>query len=112
MREYDPDVVWDMSHYRDVPESGFRGLENGERFFSEWLDIWVDHEAGIDEMLVAPDGRVVTLYWQRGKGRTSGLAMHQEIAHIATVRDGKITHIEIYDDRAEALEATGLAVES
>jgi ketosteroid isomerase-like protein len=109
LRQYDPEVVWDLSHYRDSPESTYHGTESVERYFSEWLAVWDDYEVGVDEIFAAPDGRVVTLYWHRGKGRTSGLAMHDEIAHIATVRDGKITYIEIYSDRAEALEAVGLS---
>jgi ketosteroid isomerase-like protein len=109
-REYDPEVVWDMSHFRDSPESEFRGTENLGRYFNDLLAIWDDYEVGVDEILAAPDGRVVTLYWQRGRGRRSGLAMETaEVAHIATVRDGKITYIEIYSDRAEALEAAGLS---
>jgi ketosteroid isomerase-like protein len=108
LSEYDPEVVWDLRHFRDSPESEFRGTENVEGFFNEWFAVWDDYEVGVDEILAAPDGRVVTLYWQRGKGRASGLAMHEASALITTVRDGKITHIQIYDDRAEALEAAGL----
>jgi ketosteroid isomerase-like protein len=108
-REYDPEVVWDMSHYRDSPESEYRGTEAVERYFNDFLAILDDYEIGIDEILAAPDGRVVTLYWQRGRGRRSGLAVEAEVAHIATVRDGKITRIEIYSDHAEALEAAGLS---
>ena len=75
---------------------------------SEWLDVWDDYEAGVEEILAAPDGRVVSLIWQRGKGRASGLPMKMEMAQIATVRAGKVTRLDNYDDRAEALEAAGL----
>jgi ketosteroid isomerase-like protein len=34
--------------------------------------------------------------------------MEMKMAQIATVRDGKITRLDNYDDRAEALEAVGL----
>jgi ketosteroid isomerase-like protein len=34
--------------------------------------------------------------------------MDMEWAQIVTVRDGKITRVAAYDDRAEALEAAGL----
>ena len=112
LRQLAPDVVWDTSHYRDWPEAAYHGTEGVERFLGEWLAVWDDYEVGVDESLAAPDGRVVSLYWHRGKGRASGLEMHDEIAYIATIRDGKIACIEIYDDRAEALEAVGLAVGS
>lgn len=109
LRECDPEVVWDTTHYRDWPESGYRGIEGFERFLSEWLVVWEDYEIGVDELLTAPNGRVVTLFWHRGKGRRSGLAMEEELLQIATVRDGKITYIDIYDDRAEGLRAAGLS---
>lgn len=76
---------------------------------TEWLEVWGDYEVGVDEILAAPDGRVVSLIWQRGKGRRSGLAMELEMAQIATVRDGKITRFDNYDDRVQALEAAGLS---
>jgi ketosteroid isomerase-like protein len=112
LRHFTPDIVWDTSHYRDWPEPAYHGREGVERFLSEWLAVWDDYEVGVDESLAAPDGRVVSLYWHRGKGRASGLAMHDEIAYVATVRDRKIAYIEIYDDRAAALAAAGLVVGS
>jgi ketosteroid isomerase-like protein len=42
-----------------------------------------------------------------GKGRASGLTLDMEMAHVATVRDGKVTRIDNYDDRGDALRAAG-----
>ena len=47
--------------------------------------------------------------WQRGKGRESGLPMSMEWAQVISVRDGKITRVDAYDNRQEALEAAGLS---
>jgi ketosteroid isomerase-like protein len=105
----DPDIVWDTSHYPDWPESAYQGIEGVERFLTEWLEVWDDYEVGIDEIFAAPDGRVVVLFWHRGKGRSSGLAMEWHAAQIITVRDGKVSRIDNYEDRAEALEAAGLS---
>jgi uncharacterized protein len=107
-RQFDPEIVWDTSHFRDWPESAYHGIAGVERFLNEWLDVWDDYEVGVEDVLAAPDGRVVSLIWHRGKGRNSGLAMEMEMAQIATVRDGKVTRLDNYDDRAEALEAAGL----
>ena len=60
--------------------------------------------------MAVPDGRVVSLILQRGKGRSSGLGMKMETAMVATVRDGKVIRMDNYEDRAEALEAVGLRV--
>lgn len=105
---FHPEIVWDTSHFRDWPESAYHGIEGVERFLTEWLDVWDHYEVGVDDIIPAPDGRVVTLLWHRGKGRSSGLAMDMKMAQIATVRDGKITQLDNYDDRAEALKAAGV----
>jgi ketosteroid isomerase-like protein len=106
---WDPEIVWDMTHFREWPEPTYRGREGVRRFLTEWLEVWDDYEVGVDEIIAAPDGRVVSLAWQRGKGRESGLAMEIKWAQVATLRDGKVLRIENYDDRSTALGATGLS---
>jgi ketosteroid isomerase-like protein len=108
-RMFDEEAVWDMSSYPDWPESAYHGREGVERFLKEWLEVWDDYEMGIEDVILAPDGRVVTLFWQRGKGRDSGLPMELQTAQIATVRDGKVTRLDNYLDRAEALQVVGLS---
>ena len=107
-RFFDPEVVWDTSHFHDWPESAYHGTEGVERFLKEWLDVWDDYEIVVEDILAAPDGRVVSLAVQRGKGRNSGLPMQMEMAQVATLRDGKVTRLDNYENRAEALEAVGL----
>ncbi len=106
---WDPEVVWDTKHFRDWPESAYRGVEGVMRFLTEWLEVWGDYEVDVDDVLAAPDGRVVSLIRQRGKGRHSGLAMTLDMAQIATIRDGKIIRFDNYDNREEAIEAAGLS---
>ena len=108
LREMAPDVVWDTSHFRDWPESTYQGVEGVERFLNEWLYVWDDYELRVDDVFVAPDGRVVSLIWHRGRGRNSGVELHLEMAQVATLREGKITRLDNYEDRAEALAAVGL----
>ena len=43
------------------------------------------------------------------EGGASGLPVVQETAHVWTVRDGRLSSIQIYRDRAQALEATGVS---
>ena len=107
-RHLDPDIVWDTSHFHDWPESSYHGIEGVERFLTEWRDVWDGYEVEVEDVRAAPDGRVVSLIVQRGKGRGSGLAMEMKTAMIATLHDGKLSRIDNYEDRAEALEAAGL----
>jgi uncharacterized protein len=107
-RQFDPNVVWDTSHFHDWPESTYHGIEGIERFLSEWRDVWDGLEVDVEDVRAVPDGRVVSLILQRGKGRSSGLAMEMEMAQVATLRNGKVTRLDNYEDRAEALAAVGL----
>ena len=106
---WDPDVVWDITHFRDWPETEYHGEEGIRKFLTDWLEIWDEYEVGVDEVLAVPDGRVVSLFWHRGKGRESGIAMELRSAQITAIRNGKMIRIDNYDDRDEALEAAGLS---
>ncbi len=107
-RNFDPEAVWDMSHFHDWPESAYHGIEGVERFLTEWVEVWPDLELEVEDVIAAPDGRVVTLLRQRGSGRDSGIPMEMSMAQIATLRDGKVTRLDNYEDRGEALRAAGL----
>jgi ketosteroid isomerase-like protein len=106
---WDSEIVWDVTHFGDWPEQEIVGIDAIKRFALEWLEVWDDYEVGVDETLPAPDGRVISLAWQRAKGHQSGLEMDVKWTQIFTFRDGKITRIEHYDNAAEALEAAGLS---
>ena len=105
---FDPEVVWDTSHFHDWPESAYHGIEGVERFLTEWLEVWADYEMEVDDVIAAPDGRVLSLLRQRGRGRDSGLPMEMRLAQIATLRDGKVTRLDNYEDPGEALRDAGL----
>ena len=106
---YAPDVVWDATHFSEWPEGAYMGHEGIRRFLAEWLEVWDDFEVGVDQILAAPDGRVVALAWQRGKGRHSGLTMDMKWGQVFTLRDEMIVRVENYDNRSEAVAAAGLA---
>ncbi|MDQ3671382.1 MAG: nuclear transport factor 2 family protein [Actinomycetota bacterium] len=108
-RQFDPDVVWDTSHFHDWPESSYHGIEGVERFLREWLEVWDDLEIEVQAVRDASDERVVSLILQRGTGRSSGLAMEMKMAQVATLRNGKVTRLDNYENHAEALEAAGLS---
>ena len=106
---FDPEVVWDTSHFRDWPESAYHGREGVERFLSEWLDVWDEYRVDLEDVIEVQDGRVVSVFRHRGKGRDSGVPMDLKMANIVTLREGKITRLDNYDTPGEALEAVGLS---
>jgi ketosteroid isomerase-like protein len=58
-------------------------------------------------------GHCVTVFIRVvAQGGASGLATERETAHVWAVRDGRLSSIQIYRDRAQALEAVGLSARS
>jgi ketosteroid isomerase-like protein len=45
----------------------------------------------------------------RGRGKESGVEVEGRIAHVYTFRDSKVTEVESYEKREEALRAVGIA---
>jgi ketosteroid isomerase-like protein len=106
-----PDVEWDTTTYEGWPETGvYRGHDGVRRFLDEWLAIWDRYEAGVDDYLDAGDNQVVALAWQRGHGHESHALVEMQFAMVFTLRDGLVTRMDVYSDRARALESTGVRV--
>jgi hypothetical protein len=86
---FQPDVeIVPPSSYPDTPESGYRRFE-AERFL----------DAG---------DRVVAFVRVSGSAKQSGAALTISTAHVLTLRDGRVTRVDVFLDRPEALEAAGL----
>jgi ketosteroid isomerase-like protein len=108
-RYFDPAATYDLTHFRAWPDAIYGRAGGVRRGLTEWLASGEAWEAGVDDIRAAPDGRVVVLTWQHGKGRQSGLPMEMKWAQVVTVRDGRITRVYAYDDRSKALQAVGLS---
>ncbi len=83
---------------------GVRGLRQA---WLDWLEPWENYRAEIERLSDVGD-RV--LVFSRDFGRRPGMADEVEMNGISiwTVRDGKVSRVEFFPDRAEALEAAGL----
>jgi len=109
VEHWDPEITWSTENMHEWPESRYDGVDGIRRFLDEWLDVWGNYEIEVEEILPAPDGRVVSLIAHHGKGRQSGVPIDLEMAQIATLQDGKFIRFDNYDDRQEALRAAGLS---
>jgi ketosteroid isomerase-like protein len=107
--DWDPNVIWDTSHFHSWPEGTYVGVEGIQKFLREWLEVWGEYEIEIEDVMPTQDGRVISLIAHHGQGGRSGIPMDLEMAQIATFRDGRIVRFDNYEDRAEALEAAGLS---
>ena len=84
------------------------GLDGLRKNWLDWLEPWATYRVSIDELIDVGD-RVVVL--DRDRGRREDVDEEVELvgATILTFREGKVARWQFYGDRAEALEAAGLA---
>jgi ketosteroid isomerase-like protein len=106
---FHPDFVWDMSTFRGWPErKTYAGIDGMREFFRDWRDAWDDWGLDVEALRDAGD-QVVAIVRQRGRSKTTGLAVDMTFAQVYTMRDGKQIRMEMYADPSEALEAAGLS---
>ena len=107
----DPDSVFDFSRSIGPQKGVYRGPDEFRRFASDLFDAFELHEATPVEIDVGPRGHIVVRHHVRAKGRGSGLDWENEpdATFVFEVRDGKIFRTTLYQHRAEALKAVGLA---
>ena len=111
---FDPEVEWVPPPAWAALEVG-RGTEalvlHGHAGIREFLDVigemWDEQEVEPERFLDAGD-RVLVLVRLRVRGR-GGVEIDEPWAHLITLRNGKAIRVELYPDRAEALEAAGLS---
>ena len=88
-------------------EAVYVGLEGWKR----WLELIdeVFEEWGFEAEEFADAGhQVVVLVRTSGTAKQSGAAVTIPVAHVHTLRDGRIVRVEVFLDRRDALGAAGL----
>jgi ketosteroid isomerase-like protein len=87
----------------------FEGREAVGRWFGEWFrHFQPDYRFDVEEARDLGDA-VLIVASHRGHGRTSGIEVHGRTAYVYSVRDGKITRVELDVDRDEVLKAAGIS---
>jgi ketosteroid isomerase-like protein len=69
-----------------------------------WLSEWEHWRAEADDFLELGD-HVVVLASYHGRGRGSGVEIHQDGAHVFELRNGKVVRLEIFASRDKAIES-------
>lgn len=102
------DFVWDMSKFRGWPEQPlYEGIEGARRFIADWRNAWDDWQLEVEAFHDAGE-KVVVVTRQRGRSKTTGMAVDMHFAQVFTLREGQQTRMVMYADPSEALEAVGL----
>jgi ketosteroid isomerase-like protein len=107
LEELDPDVEW-KTYLVPGPGGGtYRGHDGVRELWSDARNIFGEFRNDPERIIDAGD-RVVAFITVRGVGKTSGVAVKALIAHVFTLRDGKVLRVQSFEDRDEALKAAGL----
>ena len=100
---YHPDMEWGWSDEFPGLNGVYRDPEHPNSRLRAWLSEWEHWRAEPDDFLEIGD-HVVVLARYIGRGRGSGVEIHQEGAHVFELRDGKVVRLEIYASRERAFE--------
>ena len=104
----DENITWKVPMLdQQEPFCGHRGVAE---FFRRWLGTWEGYEFELEEMHPCTDGRVVTLFTERGRGRGSGVPVEIHPLGIWTVRDGLVVAYRGYMDRDEGLREANVCL--
>jgi ketosteroid isomerase-like protein len=107
---YAEDIVWDMSNSRRTLigiEPVYHGHEGVRQFWRDALSVFAEADLEVDELIDAGD-QVVAVTRERGVGRGSGIPVGSTAVSVWTLANGKVTQVQVFDERQEALEAAGL----
>ena len=107
---YAEDIVWDLSNWRPAeldPKPVYTGHEGVREAWRDRLMAWGEVDYEVEELMDIGD-RVVAIIRDRQVGRSSGVPINSAHAAVWTLADGKVTRLQVFDDRQEALEAVGL----
>jgi ketosteroid isomerase-like protein len=107
---YAEDIVWDLSNWPRAflySKPIYHGHEGVRDAWRESLSAFSEVDFEVPDLVDAGD-RVLAVVNERERGRASGVPV--EASHLAvwTLSDGKVTRLQVFEDRQQALEAAGL----
>jgi ketosteroid isomerase-like protein len=109
---YAPDIEWEDSSGLWGDWGVAKGHEGLRQAWRRWFEIFGDVKWQLDGDPLDAGDEVVVTYRVHVRGRGSGAEVDQRLTLVWLVRDGKIARVRAYRERAEALEAAGLAPDS
>jgi ketosteroid isomerase-like protein len=89
-------------------ESSYRGRDGVRRWFGQMEEIWDDWRFEAERFFDA-GSQVVVFVRVSGAAKQSGAALEISTAHVLTLRNDRVARVDVFLDRAEALEAAGLS---
>ena len=104
----DIDAEAELHEWPEAPGAqSYRGPDGLRRALEVWFDAWEWVQVEITETQEIDDRVFVSLH-QRAKGKGSEVEVEIDSYNVYSFHEGKVTRIELFLDRDEALEAAGL----
>jgi ketosteroid isomerase-like protein len=110
-RLYANDIIWDLSNWRPAeldPMPVYIGHDGVRKAWRDRLSAWGEVDFEVEELRDVGD-RVVAVIRDRQLGRSSGVPIDGTHAAVWTLAEGKVTRLQVFDDRRQALGAVGLS---
>lgn len=96
-------------HDHDIMDgSQYRGHAGFARWFEDWGAAWSEFSMEPEEFLDAGE-RVVMVFRMKATGRASGVPVERQDAMVWEIRDEKVTRLDYYNSREQALEAAAVS---
>ena len=83
------------------------GRDAISRTFAQFDETWEEHRSDLEQIRVIDDERLLVLSVEHFRGR-DGIEIAQPCGTLFTFRDGKITRMQPFWERENALRAAGL----
>jgi len=105
----DPEVEWHpgLVTLLEGEATVYRGREEVRKLLQDIFESFADFRFDFSEIRDLGD-RILAVGEMRGRGTESGVEIESPWAFLIRLRDGKATHVRVYLDTEEALEAAGL----
>ena len=106
----DPEVEWrpGLVALLEGEATVYRGREEVREALQDIFEAFADFRFEFSEIRDLGD-RILAVGEMRGRGTESGVEIESPWAFLIQLRNGKATHVRVYLDPKEALEAAGLS---
>jgi ketosteroid isomerase-like protein len=104
---FDPQVVMNPIH-EGLDEEPAYGPDAMRDDWKRWASAFEELNVTFEEIIDAGD-QVLVVAHHHGRGRKSGVMVDARYYEVYTLRDGKVSRVDEYSERDEALEAAGLS---
>ena len=102
------DVEWEAAIFWTEGTRIYRGKDEVRTWFEKIREPWERIHLAVEEILEAEDDELVVGFRATGRGRNSGADTQLQSWLVLRFREGLVAKRQVFQGRAEALEAAGL----